>query len=131
MSVHASTAAHAVVIALSALFPSVRVALRDPLRLDAFTVRAKLIEYACRDARLRRCSIVHGIAFVESGYRLRSALSPLTGCNPYGTDDWQQARCAVRAVTAALHRCRSIDRALVRYQYGKRPRPQGRGFLGD
>ncbi len=128
MSVHAFTAAHAVVIALSALFPSVRVAVRDPLRLDAITVRAKLIEYACRDARLRQCSIAHGIAFVESGYRLRNARSPLTGCNPYGTDDWQQARCAVRAVNAALHRCRSIDRALVRYQYGECAVPRGRRY---
>lgn len=128
MSVHASTAAHAVVIALSALFPSVRVALRDPLRLDAFTVRAKLIEYACRDAGLRRCSIVHGIAFVESGYRLRHHRSPLTGCQPYTTDDWQQATCAVRAVAAAERRCRTASRALVRYQYGECAVPRGRRY---
>lgn len=119
MSIHATTAAHAVVIALSALFPSVGRSLAVPSQHDAFTVRAKLIEYACRDAGLRWCSIVHGIAFVESGYRMRHTRAPLAGCSPYGTDDWQQATCAVRAVAAAMRRCSTTARALVRYQYGE------------
>lgn len=128
MSTHAATAAHAVAIALSALFPSVGRSLTVPQRHEAFIVRAKLIEYACRDAGLRRCSIVHGIALVESGYRFRHARSPLTGCNPYGVDDWQQATCAVRAVAAAERRCRTTARALVRYQYGECAVPRGRRY---
>lgn len=128
MSIHATTAARAVAIALAALFPSVGRSLAVPRHHEAFTVRAKLIEYACRDAGLRRCSIVHGIAFAESGYRMRNARAPLAGCNPYGADDWQQATCAVRTVIAAEHRCRTVGRALVRYQYGECAVPRGRRY---
>ena len=118
--------AHAVALALSALFPSVGRTLHSPEHRDTFTVRAKMVEYACADAGLARCATLHAIVFVESGYRLRNARASLAACNPYGTDDWQQATCAARSLASALRRCHATPRALNRYQYGECAVPRGR-----
>lgn len=115
--------AAAVVAALLSLGAPVR----TPSQRDAVIVRAKLIDYACSDAGVS-CAILHGIAEAESGYRVRDERSriPLMGCHPYTTDDWQQARCAVRAWRAALRRCRTVRRALARYQFGECVVPRSR-----
>ncbi len=120
--------AHAVALALSALFPSVARTLHDPLARDTFVVRAKMVDYACSDAGVTRCATLHAIVFVESGYRLRNARASLAACNPYGTDDWQQATCAARSLASALRRCRATPRALNRYQFGECAVPRGRRY---
>lgn len=126
MTASALPSAHVVALALSALFPSVGRTLHSPEHRDTFTVRAKMVEYACADAGLARCATLHAIVFVESGYRLRNARASLAACNPYGTDDWQQATCAARSLASALRRCHVTPRALNRYQYGECAVPRGR-----
>ena len=120
----------AFVVMLSARFPSVERALRDPVRREALMVRAKLVAYACHDAGIRRCAALFGIGETESGFRIRDERGrmPLMGCQPYRTDDAQQARCAARAWTFAMRRCRTEARALVRYQYGECAVPLGRRY---
>lgn len=120
----------AFVAMLSARFPSVERALRDPVRREALMVRAKLVAYACDDAGIRRCATLFGIGEVESGFRLRDERGrmPLMGCRPYVVDDPRQARCAAMAWTFARRRCHTEARALVRYQYGECAVPRGRRY---
>lgn len=106
-----------ILAALVALYPSLGRAMRDPVVREATVARIELLVGACREAQVRRCAFVVGIAFVESGLRVRRD-APLAGCKPYSLDDARQARCAARSWNTSLRVCRTIPRTLTRYQYG-------------
>lgn len=120
-------------IILAALGTLCHVAVHTPAETEAFLVRAKLVEYACDDAHASdhgvSCAIVHAVAWQESTYRTRGART-LLGCRPYGSDDWRQARCAVRSLITGVARCRSVGGALSRYvsQLGVCVIPRGRRY---
>ena len=80
---------------------------------DEFAYRVKLLHYACHDIHAP-CAVVYAVADVESGYRMRGARS-LMGCQPYGSPDWQQARCGAQSIVTSLRICGTLNRALTRY----------------
>lgn len=83
--------------------------------------RVEVIVHACRAEGVTRrmCLATLAECFVESGLRARRRGASLCGCRPFATDDPTQARCAVRAVAAALAVCDTADEASTRYVDGR------------
>ena len=108
-----------IVAVLAVRFP--RWPVQSPERSHAAALRVLTILDVCKAEGItaRMCTHVVAECFVESGLRARRPRASLCGCQPYGTDDATQARCAVRAVSAALAACETADEASTRYVDGR------------
>jgi hypothetical protein len=109
----------AIVAALLAAFPHWP-ARGERARATA-EARVAVILAACdrEGASRAECIATASECYVESGLRMRHPGSSLCGCQPYGTDDATQARCAVRSVMRARRECGVPDAASTRYIDGR------------